>query len=217
MNPSFSLFVSLQALFPAASRLKRGSANVMELMFHNSFEDVHLLFEVKPKSFFREYYRQNQDTDFFSLFFVCFSSSRFSWLVPSLRTMESFLCETLSWHPSARQGTWKSSVKRSFPGTTQTYYSSSMASRIKMDRWSRTILNAPWWPWYTPPSRWSTPPVNTNEECGRSRLLICTKPSNRTWRRRDEKIPLPHKCIPNMRIQETLCLCRSNKSYKCLD
>lgn len=34
------------ALFPAASRMKRGGS-VMSPMFHKSFQDVHLLFEVR--------------------------------------------------------------------------------------------------------------------------------------------------------------------------
>lgn len=38
---------TLSALFPAASRLKRDSANVTGSMFHNSVEDVRLLFEVQ--------------------------------------------------------------------------------------------------------------------------------------------------------------------------
>ncbi|XP_075905357.1 protein FAM180A-like [Nelusetta ayraudi] len=37
---------SSKALFPAASRFKRDSANVTESMFHHSVEDVHLLFEI---------------------------------------------------------------------------------------------------------------------------------------------------------------------------
>ncbi|CAJ1057162.1 protein FAM180A-like [Xyrichtys novacula] len=35
-----------QALFPAASRLKRGAAAVDNLTFHNSLNDVNLLFEI---------------------------------------------------------------------------------------------------------------------------------------------------------------------------
>nr|XP_046250579.1 protein FAM180A-like [Scatophagus argus] len=35
-----------KALFPAASRAKKGVANVVNSTFHNSFDDVHLLFEV---------------------------------------------------------------------------------------------------------------------------------------------------------------------------
>lgn len=38
---------TLSALFPAANRLKRDSANVTESMFHHSVEDVGLLFEVE--------------------------------------------------------------------------------------------------------------------------------------------------------------------------
>lgn len=41
-----TLTVLFSALFPAASRLKRDSANVTESMFHTSVEDVRLLFEV---------------------------------------------------------------------------------------------------------------------------------------------------------------------------
>ncbi|XP_040894767.1 protein FAM180A-like [Toxotes jaculatrix] len=35
-----------KALFPAASRIKRGVATVANPTFHNSFDDVHLLFEI---------------------------------------------------------------------------------------------------------------------------------------------------------------------------
>ncbi|XP_071361247.1 protein FAM180A-like [Trachinotus anak] len=35
-----------KALFPAASRIKRDVANVAKPSFHNSFDDVHLLFEI---------------------------------------------------------------------------------------------------------------------------------------------------------------------------
>ncbi|KAM3609485.1 uncharacterized protein V6R79_015689 [Siganus canaliculatus] len=35
-----------KALFPAASRVKRGAANVANPTFHSSFSDVHLLFEI---------------------------------------------------------------------------------------------------------------------------------------------------------------------------
>ncbi|XP_022058798.1 protein FAM180A-like [Acanthochromis polyacanthus] len=35
-----------KALFPAASRVKRGATTAVNLTFHNSFEDVHLLFEI---------------------------------------------------------------------------------------------------------------------------------------------------------------------------
>ncbi|XP_076589467.1 protein FAM180A-like [Chaetodon auriga] len=35
-----------KALFPAASRTKRGTATVVNPTFHNSFDDVHLLFEI---------------------------------------------------------------------------------------------------------------------------------------------------------------------------
>ncbi|XP_059191594.1 protein FAM180A-like [Centropristis striata] len=35
-----------KALFPAASRIKRGVASVLNPTFHNSFSDVHLLFEI---------------------------------------------------------------------------------------------------------------------------------------------------------------------------
>ncbi|XP_070686087.1 protein FAM180A-like [Pempheris klunzingeri] len=34
------------ALFPAASRIKRGAATAVNPAFHNSFEDVHLLYEI---------------------------------------------------------------------------------------------------------------------------------------------------------------------------
>lgn len=46
INPQ-SLSLYLQALFPAASRVKRGVPNAGNLSFHNSFDDVHLLFEVR--------------------------------------------------------------------------------------------------------------------------------------------------------------------------
>ncbi|XP_022605638.1 protein FAM180A-like [Seriola dumerili] len=35
-----------KALFPAASRIKRGVAHGVNPSFHNSFDDVHLLFEI---------------------------------------------------------------------------------------------------------------------------------------------------------------------------
>ncbi|XP_038562943.1 protein FAM180A-like [Micropterus salmoides] len=35
-----------KALFPAASRIKRGVTNIGNPTFHNSFDDVHLLFEI---------------------------------------------------------------------------------------------------------------------------------------------------------------------------
>ncbi|XP_029290450.1 protein FAM180A-like [Cottoperca gobio] len=35
-----------KALFPGASRIKRGVTNVVNPTFHNSFDDVHLLFEI---------------------------------------------------------------------------------------------------------------------------------------------------------------------------
>ncbi|XP_051238720.1 protein FAM180A-like [Dicentrarchus labrax] len=35
-----------KALFPAARRIKRGVANVVNPTFHKSFDDVHLLFEI---------------------------------------------------------------------------------------------------------------------------------------------------------------------------
>ncbi|XP_044049935.1 protein FAM180A-like [Siniperca chuatsi] len=35
-----------KVLFPAANRIKRGVANVVNPTFHNSFDDVHLLFEI---------------------------------------------------------------------------------------------------------------------------------------------------------------------------
>ncbi|KAM9352690.1 protein FAM180A-like [Symphorus nematophorus] len=35
-----------KALFPAASRIKRGVSNVVNPTFHNSFDDVHLLYEI---------------------------------------------------------------------------------------------------------------------------------------------------------------------------
>ncbi|KAG7214920.1 hypothetical protein INR49_005195 [Caranx melampygus] len=41
-----SVSLYLQALFPAASRVKRGVPNAGNLSFHNSFDDVHLLFEI---------------------------------------------------------------------------------------------------------------------------------------------------------------------------
>lgn len=48
LDPSVSsLSLYPQVLFPAASRIKRGAATVMNPMFHNSFDDVHLLFEVR--------------------------------------------------------------------------------------------------------------------------------------------------------------------------
>lgn len=193
LAPSFSLSVSLypQALFPAASRIKRESETAMNPTFQDSFDDVHLLFEVRQIYLFEV---QNQQTDLNNEHVPSFSSIRSCWLAYTLSTVGSSQCETPSWLPSARQETWKSSARRSFPGSWQTYIASSLTFQIIPATCNRMILSASCWHWCTPPSRWSTLPLNSNETCGKSLLLVCTKPSSRIWQGPIKQVPVLLQC-----------------------
>lgn len=175
-----SVFLYPQAPFPAASRTNGKVSNVVGPTFHNSFDDVHLLYEVRQIYLLISMWSVKPVNKPRSYFFLCLST-RFCWMTFTLRTVDSFQCKMLNWPPSARQDTCKSSVRRSFPGSYQTYLSSSLIFQITSVICNRTTLNASCWPWCTQSIRWLLPPANITEIFGRSPLLVYTELSSRIW------------------------------------